>query len=61
MSPKKGQKITDRPKETVIRARVDSETLGKLDYLVKREKSDRSKIIRKGIEIQYDSITKKQE
>lgn len=59
MSPKKGQKITDTPKDTTVRARMDSETINKLDYLVKRKGSDRSKVIRKGIEIQYDSAIKK--
>lgn len=59
MSPKKGQKITDAPKDTTVRARMDSETINKLDYLVKLQGSDRSKVIRKGIEIQYDSAIKK--
>lgn len=58
MFPKKGQKITETPKDTTVRARMDSETINKLDYLVKLHGSDRSKIIRKGIEIQYDSATK---
>ena len=59
VSPKKGQKITDSPKDTTVRARMDSETINKLDYLVKLQGSDRSKVIRKGIEIQYDSAIKK--
>ena len=59
VSPKKGQKITDAPKDTTVRARMDSETINKLDYLVKLQGSDRSKVIRKGIEIQYDSAIKK--
>lgn len=59
MSPKKGQKITDTPKDTTARARMDSETVKKLDYLVEINSSDRSKVIRKGIEIQYDAATKK--
>lgn len=59
MSPKLGQKITDSPKETTIRARVDKETLNKLDYLVAEQGSDRSKVIRRGIEIQYEQVNKK--
>lgn len=59
MSPKKGQKITETPKDFTVRARVDEETIAKLDYLVNLENSDRSKIIRKGIELQYDSVCKK--
>lgn len=55
MSPvKKGQKLTDNPKNTTVRARIDKETLEKLDCLVAEQSSDRSKIIRQGIEIQYE-------
>lgn len=55
MSPKKGQKIADNPKSTTVRARMDDETVKKLDFLVEHQGSDRSKIIRQGIEIQYES------
>lgn len=55
MSPKKGQKITENPKSTTVRARMDDETIRKLDFLVEQQNSDRSKIIRQGIEIQYKS------
>lgn len=59
MSPVKGQKIKENPKVTTVRARMDNETVAKLDYLVELQGSDRSKVIRRGIEIQYDSATKK--
>ena len=59
MSPKKGQKLTDMPKDETVRARMDKITIEKLDYLVKIQDSDRSKVIRKGIEIQYESAKKK--
>ena len=59
MSPMKGQKIKENPKVTTVRARMDNETVAKLDYLVELQGSDRSKVIRRGIEIQYDSATKK--
>jgi len=58
MSPIKGQKIKDNPKDFMLRTRIDKETLEKLDYLVRKEGSDRSKVIRKGIEIQYENETK---
>lgn len=58
MSPKTGQKLTDKPKDTTVKARMDKETLDKLDYLVQQQGSDRSKVIRKGIEIQYKSANK---
>ena len=53
MSPKMGQKLTDNPKDITIRARVDKETVEKLDYLVEKYNSGRSEVIRQGIEIQY--------
>lgn len=59
MSPKTGQKLTENPKDVTVRARMDKETVDKLDFLVENENSDRSKVIRKGIEIQYESVTKK--
>lgn len=59
MSPKIGQKLTDNPKDTTVRARMDAETVKKLDCLVAEQNSDRSKIIRQGIEIQYEQRSKK--
>lgn len=59
MSPKVGQKLTDNPKDTTVRARMDAETVKKLDCLVSEHNSDRSKIIRQGIEIQYEQMSKK--
>lgn len=58
MSPKMGQKLTDKPKDTMLRVRVDKETLEKLDYLAAEQNSDRSKIVRQGIEIQYEKVKK---
>lgn len=59
MSPKLGQKITDNPKAVTVRARMDKDTIEKLDYLVEKYGLDRSKIIRNGIEIQYNATIKK--
>ena len=59
VSPKMGQKLTDNPKDTTVRARMDAETVKKLDCLVSEQNSDRSKIIRQGIEIQYEQRNKK--
>lgn len=59
LSPKIGQKLTDNPKDTTVRARMDAETVKKLDCLVAEQNSDRSKIIRQGIEIQYEQRDKK--
>ena len=59
LSPKIRQKLTDNPKDTTVRARMDAETVKKLDCLVAEQNSDRSKIIRQGIEIQYEQRDKK--
>lgn len=59
MSPKMGQKLTDNPKDKLIQIRMDKETVGKLDSLVKEQGSNRSKVIRQGIEIQYGQRNKK--
>lgn len=54
-----GQKIKDNPKDKSVRVRMDTETIEKLDCLVAEQNSDRSKVIRHGIEIQYDQKQKK--
>lgn len=58
MSPKMGQKLTDNPKNKLIQVRMDKETVDKLDCLVDEQNSDRSKIVRQGIEIQYERRNK---
>lgn len=54
MSPLKGQKIKDNPKNKSVAIRMDKETIRKMDCLVAEQNSNRSKVIRKGIEIQYE-------
>lgn len=56
MSPLKGQKIKDKPKNKLLQVRVDNETMEKLDYLVSEQGTDKSKVVRKGIEIQYEEL-----
>ena len=51
----KGTKLTDNPKDYMLRVRVDKNTLHKLDEVCKKEKTNRSNIIRNGIEIQYQN------
>lgn len=59
MSPKMGQKIKDNPKDKRIQIRLDKEIIEKLDCLATEQNSDRSKVIRHGIEIQYEQRSKK--
>lgn len=58
MSPRTGRPKSDNRKDTMLRVRMDKETVEKLDYLAEKQCSDRSKVIRRGIEIQYDQQTK---
>lgn len=60
MSPlKKGQKLTDNPKGTLIHFRADNETVEKLEYTAKIMHISKSDVIRKGIDEQYQKLDKK--
>lgn len=61
VSPKMGQKITDNPKNKRVEIRMDENTIKKLDCLAAEQNSDRSKIVRQGIEIQYGKRNKEKE
>ena len=50
MPHKKGTKLTDTPKDTMIRVRMDAEAVEKLDECADILKSNRSDAIRKGID-----------
>ncbi len=58
MGIKKGTKLTDKPKNNMLRVRVDEETLDKLDTVCEETKKSRSEIIRNGIEEQYKRVKK---
>ena len=60
MSPKMGQKLTNNPKNKLVQVRMDKETVEKLDCLVAEQNSDRSKIVRQGIKIQYSQRKEKE-
>ncbi len=49
----------ENPKDTMIRVRVDKITLEKLDNSVKVLNSNRSEIIRRGIDLINESLSKK--
>lgn len=60
MSPlKKGQKLTDNPKGTLIHFRADNDIVEKLEYTAKEMKISKSEVIRNGIEEQYRKLDKK--
>ena len=55
---KKGTKLTDNPKDYMLRVRVDKETLEKLDYISETQGLTRSEIVRNSIKEKYDNIKK---
>lgn len=55
---KKGTKLTDNPKDYMLRVRIDKEMLEKLDSICKEQKLSRSEVIRNWIEVQYQRIKK---
>mgnify|MGYP001125779865 FL=1 len=58
MSIKKGTKLTDTPKDKVLRIRIDDKTENELETVCKHTKMSKSDVVRKGIEQQYDEIKK---
>ena len=55
---KKGTKLTDNPKDYMLRTRMDKETLDKLDFVSEKMDVSRSEVVRRGIEEQYQRIKK---
>jgi len=55
---KKGTKLTDTPKDNVIRVRIDDKTENELEIVCKHTKMSKSEVVRKGIEQQYAEIKK---
>ena len=56
MPQKKMGRPTESPKDTMIRVRADSELIEKLDECVKKLNSNRSEVIRNGIEKVYNDL-----
>lgn len=59
MGIKKGTKLTDTPKNKVLRIRIDDNTEEKLEAVCNHTKMSKSDVVRKGIETQYAEIKKK--
>lgn len=55
---KKGTKLTDNPKDYMLRVRMDKETVNKLDTICEIQNISRSEAVRNGIEIQYQNFKK---
>ena len=58
MTTNKKGRPTASKKDTMLRIRIDSETLNKLDECVKVQNNNRSEVVRNGINEQYDKIKK---
>ncbi|WP_405170183.1 ribbon-helix-helix domain-containing protein [Paenibacillus sp. FSL H8-0280] len=59
MSTKKmGRPKSDKPKSRTIEIRVDEEIMNKLDISAEKLNTNRSDIVRKGIEMIYDELQK---
>lgn len=53
---KKGTKLTDTPKDYMLRVRMDNDTVKKLDCITEKLNISRSEVVRKGIESLYQSL-----
>lgn len=58
MGIKKGTKLTDTPKDKVLRIRIDDKTEDELETVCRHTKMSKSDVVRKGIEQQYNEIKK---
>lgn len=54
----KGTKLTDKPKDFLLRVRLDQETLQQLDECCEAEQLTRSEFVRNGIKEQHSRIKK---
>ncbi|QOS80179.1 ribbon-helix-helix protein, CopG family [Paenibacillus sp. JNUCC31] len=57
-SKKMGRPKSDKPKRKTIEIRVDDEIMNKLDASAEKLNTNRSDIVRKGIEKIYDELQK---
>ncbi|MBD5146075.1 MAG: CopG family transcriptional regulator [Ruminococcus sp.] len=58
MGIKKGTKLTDNPKDKILRIRIDDKTEYELETVCQHTKMSKSEVVRKGIEKQYAEIKK---
>ncbi len=59
ISEKKMGRPTDNPKNTMFRVRIDDITKEKLNVSAETLKISKSDVVRKGIEMVYDTLNKK--
>ena len=54
----KGTKLTDSPKDRVLRIRIDKETEEQLETVCNLKGKTKSEVVRDGIEQQYQNLKK---
>ena len=58
---KKGTKLTDNPKDYMLRVRLDDDTVDMLDTVCQSTGATRSAIVRRGIKLQYQEQKKREQ
>lgn len=53
MVAKKGRPVSDNAKDTMLRVRLDKETVEKLNFLSEKLNKSKSEIVRQGIDERY--------
>lgn len=59
MSPRTGRPKSDNSKDTMLRVRIDEETVNKLDFTSRKLDMTKSEVVRNGIENEYQKALKK--
>lgn len=54
MVAKKGRPVSDNAKDTMLRVRLDKETVEKLNFLSEKLNKSKSEIVRQGIDERYN-------
>lgn len=56
---KKMGRPTESKKDFMLRTRIEPEILKKLEIIAEKEKISKSEVVRRGIEIQYETLKEK--
>ncbi len=59
MSPKTGRPKSDNSKDTMLRVRIDEDTVRKLETVSRELGITKSEVVRNGIENEYQRVLKK--
>lgn len=59
MSPRTGRPKSDHNKDTMLRVRIDEETVNKLEIVAREMNITKSEVVRNGIESEYQKALNK--